>query len=174
MRVSLKWRHFTFAQLLVLSEPAFPAAWQNWWAQCCSASERCLLIWVGMLKTLGMHGDSTLLYIYPMLGIYVDIIFQNFYLDLKSRRWKRFIVVMPMHHVSHILPQIFVYLSRFAPYKSKDKRNKLEEKWRSKKMKWLCQGQTAGWWRRQEYKHELYCHSARKKGWNAAHFFAVV
>lgn len=36
-----------------------------------------LLIWVGMLKTLGMHGDSILLYVYPMLGIYADIIFQN-------------------------------------------------------------------------------------------------
>lgn len=26
------------------------------------------------------------------------------------------------------------------------------------------QGQTAGQWQRQEYKHELYCHSARGKG----------
>lgn len=65
---------------------AFPAAWQRWWAQCCSVSESWLIIWVGMLQTHGTHGDSTSLYVYPMLGIYADIIFQNFCLDLKSRR----------------------------------------------------------------------------------------
>lgn len=50
--------------------------------------------------------------VYPTLGIHADIIFQSFCLDLKSKRWKHFVVVMPMHHVSHIFApdiSLFVY-----------------------------------------------------------------